>query len=92
MERVGVRDLRQNASKWLRRVEEGESFEVTDRGRPVAFLVPRRPVGGTIERMIREGRITPASRPFGSSGPPLKPTPGLPLPSEVLARLREDER
>jgi len=33
-ERVGVRELRQNLSRWLRRVENGESFEVTDRAGP----------------------------------------------------------
>lgn len=39
MERVGIRDLRQRASAILRRVAAGETFEVTDRGRPVALLV-----------------------------------------------------
>ena len=36
--RVGVRELRQNLSVYLRRVEQGEAFEVTDHGRPVARL------------------------------------------------------
>jgi hypothetical protein len=36
--RVGVRELRQNLSVYLRRVLKGESFEVTDRGRTVAVL------------------------------------------------------
>ena len=40
MERIGVRELRQNASRYLARVAGGESIEVTDRGRPVAVLVP----------------------------------------------------
>ena len=39
MERVGIRELRQQASAILRRVAAGESFEVTDRGRPVAILL-----------------------------------------------------
>ncbi len=43
MRQIGIRDLRQNASEWLRRVEKGESFEVTARGRPVAWLVPAQP-------------------------------------------------
>ena len=37
---VGVRELRQNLSVYLRRVEAGESLPVTDRGRPVALLGP----------------------------------------------------
>ena len=40
MERIGVRELRQHASRYLARVVRGETLEVTDRGRPVARLVP----------------------------------------------------
>lgn len=40
MERIGIRELRQHASRYLARVAKGEDFEVTDRGRPVALLVP----------------------------------------------------
>ena len=40
MDRIGVRELRQNASKYLARVEKGETLEITDRGRPVALLTP----------------------------------------------------
>jgi prevent-host-death family protein len=36
MESVGVQQLRQRASELLRRVESGETMEVTDRRRPVA--------------------------------------------------------
>lgn len=39
MESVGVREVRQNASVYLRRVAAGEQICVTDRGRPVALLV-----------------------------------------------------
>jgi prevent-host-death family protein len=42
MERIGVRELRQHASRYLVRVATGETIEVTDRGRPVALLVPTR--------------------------------------------------
>ena len=40
MERIGVRELRQHASRYLARVAAGETIEVTDRGRPIALLVP----------------------------------------------------
>ena len=39
MERVGVRELRRDASAILRRVAAGETVEVTDRGRPVHVLL-----------------------------------------------------
>lgn len=44
---VGVRELRQDASGLLRRVEEGERLVVTVHGRPVADLVPHSEVRPT---------------------------------------------
>lgn len=58
MERIGVRELRQHASRWLARVRAGESFLVTDRGRPVARLTPYLEDLG-YERLLQEGRIAP---------------------------------
>jgi prevent-host-death family protein len=40
MQQIGVRELRQHASRYLALVARGERFEVTDRGRPVALIVP----------------------------------------------------
>ncbi|MBA2426827.1 MAG: type II toxin-antitoxin system prevent-host-death family antitoxin [Actinobacteria bacterium] len=40
MRSIGIRELRQRASEYLRLVESGETVEVTDRGRPIAMLVP----------------------------------------------------
>ena len=40
---VGLRELRQNASELVRRVESGEEIEITVAGRPGARLVPVRP-------------------------------------------------
>ncbi len=45
MTRVGLRELRQDASELVRRVEQGEEIEITVSGRPAARLVgadPRR--------------------------------------------------
>ena len=39
-ESIGVRELRQHASRWLERVQQGESFTVTERGKPIARLGP----------------------------------------------------
>ncbi len=60
MESVGVREIRQNVSAYLRRVEEGETFQVTDRGRPVAVLsgteeALRSGVAGLIEQLVAAG-------------------------------------
>ena len=91
MTRVGVRELRQRASELLRLVEQGETIEVTDRGRPVALLTPV-PEGSTLERMRAAGEIEPATGDINDLPPPLVLPAGSELPSQVLARLRRDER
>ncbi|MET8876769.1 type II toxin-antitoxin system prevent-host-death family antitoxin [Nocardia sp. NPDC004604] len=47
-ERVSVRELRNHVSEVLRRVEAGETLEVTVNERPVALLVPRRERPATV--------------------------------------------
>lgn len=58
---VGVAELRQNLSKYLRRVERGERLLVTDRNRPVAELGPP-PTSADLDRLIAEGRLSPPLR------------------------------
>ena len=59
MERIGVRELRQHASRYLALVARGERVEVTDRGRPVALLVPLR--GDRWEDLLASGGVLPPS-------------------------------
>ena len=47
MAEVAARELRNNTAELLRRVEAGEQVTITSRGRPVAELVPVRPVRRT---------------------------------------------
>jgi prevent-host-death family protein len=90
--RVGVRELRQNLSVYLKLVrEEGRAYEVTERGQPVAHLtpLPDRPIS-TYEQMVADGRITPAKRPWHELPEPLPPLAGKQL-SEVLREMRDEE-
>lgn len=57
MDRVGVRELRQNLSVYLRRVKAGQPLEVTERGQPVARLEPIADEDDPIARLERQGRI-----------------------------------
>lgn len=68
---VGVAELRQNLSRYLRRVERGERLLVTDRNRPVAELGPPSASGAALDRLLAEGRV---SRPVRC---------GLPEPLEL---------
>ncbi|KAM07441.1 antitoxin VapB46 [Mycobacterium tuberculosis M2352] len=92
MTSVGVRALRQRASELLRRVEAGETIEITDRGRPVALLSPL-PQGGPYEQLLASGEIERATLDVVVDLPePLDLDAGVELPSVTLARLREHER
>jgi prevent-host-death family protein len=88
MESIGVRELRQNASRYLARVVRGETIQVTDNGRPVALLIPN--PRDRWDEMIARGQVAPAEdhspftddppRDFGFNA------------SEELERMREGER
>jgi prevent-host-death family protein len=57
MPEVGVRVLRDNLSRYISRVREGEEVVVTDHGKAVARIVPiDRP--GQLERLVAEGVVT----------------------------------
>ena len=88
MERIGLRELRQNASRYIAHVAQGETVEVTQRGRLVARIVPA--VEDPWEDLILRGEVIPAT----SSEDLLDEAPvdyGFEA-SAALKRLRADER
>jgi len=91
MTSVGVRELRQRASELLRQVQQGETIEITDRGRPVAVLAPVRATTH-LERLRAAGEIQSAIGNFDDLPEPLPVAEGKELPSVILERLRRDER
>lgn len=87
--RVGVRELRQNLSVYLRRVVAGETLEVTQRGRAVAVFAPLPEASTPLGRLISSGR---ASAPVGDLldlGPPEGAQVSRRL-SEALEQEREE--
>lgn len=91
MTRIGIRELRQRASDYLRRVEAGETIEVTDRGRPVALLTPI-PKGPPVERLRVSGEIAGSTAAWEDLPAPLSLGKDDEAPSVILERLRSDER
>jgi prevent-host-death family protein len=61
---VGVKDLKNNLSKYLERVRRGERIRVTLRGRPIAELrsVGEPEVDDDLRRLADEGKLTLATR------------------------------
>jgi prevent-host-death family protein len=90
---VGIRELRQNLSVYLRRVEQGETLEVTERGRPVAVLAPLPGRTSVLDRLIADGHARPAKGSIRDVLPPKPPKQPLRMNlSEALEMLRAEER
>lgn len=90
-----MRELRRDASRWLARVRAGERFVITDRGRPVAELVPVQSAPG-FRSLVDAGEVAVGTgralidvmHDLERDLPVECPVSG----SEVLAELRRDER
>ncbi|MGH2704751.1 MAG: type II toxin-antitoxin system Phd/YefM family antitoxin [Actinomycetota bacterium] len=68
---VSIRELRNNRSRYLDRVRDGEEIVVTDRGRAVARVLPVA-TGRVLDRLIAEGIVKPARQPKRPAGKPIK--------------------
>ena len=61
---VGIRSLRADLSRWLKRVEAGEVITITDRGRPVATITPANG-RSKLDELIAAGIVEPAPQRTG---------------------------
>lgn len=90
VERIALRELRNQASRVIRRARAGERIVITVDGVPVAQIGPLTPEGGdmTLQALVAQGRLLAPT----SSEPPTPATP-LVVPgastARVLSRLRE---
>jgi prevent-host-death family protein len=87
-ERVGVRELRQSLSRYLRRVRAGERLVVTERGRPLAVLAPWAEDGDLLDRLVADGRIRRGSGGLLSVAPVARPVSRA--GTDALAEEREE--
>lgn len=88
--RVTVRELRQDLTRHLRRVERGETLEVTRRGEPVAVLAPLPQVRTAIDRLVAERGATRPAGDLLAHGPPLPREAGERRLSELVSEQREE--
>jgi prevent-host-death family protein len=85
---VGVRDLKANLSKHLRQVRKGASLTVTDRGQPVARIIPTG-ISPGMERLIRDGVVSWNGR-KPVLLPPIKLSGKGPSLSDTVIRMRDE--
>lgn len=90
MRTIGIRALKQNASAVVADVASGEAITITDRGRPVARLVPLAP--DPVEELIDAGRARPPKRRLRDLGEALTVRPDTPTMTDLLDAMRRDER
>ena len=87
---VGIRDLKQNASAVVARVRAGDSLLVTDRGVPVARIIP---IGElTLDDRVAMGLATAPTVSFDELLESLPDEPPTTLLSDILDELRDDNR
>jgi prevent-host-death family protein len=90
MPTVGIRALKQNASAVVAEAAAGELVTITDRGRPVAQLVPV--AQSRIEALIAADRARPARRPVSELAAPARRGRGRRALSAELEEMRQAER
>lgn len=86
MNDVGIRALKQNASAVVAEAARGASITITDRGRPVARIVPL--AASPVDEMLRSGRMR---RPRIALSALPEPVAGEDL-SSALRSMRDAER
>jgi prevent-host-death family protein len=90
VEQIPIRTLNQDTAGVLARVERGEPVEITNRGRPIARIVPVRT--DPLAALIADGVVLPPT----VTGPMPLPTatvePGQPEAGDLLSTLRDEER
>lgn len=93
---VGVRELKDHLSEYLRRVRAGESIVITDRGQPIARLTPgaasEAAVPGAMRekllRLVAAGKLRWSGERY-TPEEPIRAKPGFSL-SELILEDREE--
>ena len=89
---VGIRTFRDRLTHYVARVRRGRRVVVTDRGKPVAILVPYEGAGESVQtearlaRVLSSGHVSPAERRFDTRFTPVRGK-GTP-PSRIIVETR----
>lgn len=93
MKTTGIKELRSSLTATLERVRAGEEILVTERGEPIARIVPIESPEQKLARMIRSGAIRPPLRPWDSASlEEFLATPRLEDPEGRLVDILLEER
>lgn len=92
-ETIGIRELRQNASRYIAMVKEGRRIAVTERGALVGYLEPVDEATTAFDRLVAAGQVRRATgRGTRGLAPPVPLDDDGPSLSEVVDRMRDEDR
>ena len=92
-ESIGIRELRQHASRYVAMAKAGQRVPVTERGTLVAYLVPAEEPTSMFERMVAAGQVRRGNGRGIADLLPIPPAPPGAKPlSETLREMRDEER
>ena len=92
-EKIGIRELRQHASRYVAMAKAGKRVAVTDRGKLVAYLVPADKPTSVFEQLVAAGQVERATGKGFSDLLPVPPCPpGEGSLSDALQEMRDEER
>ncbi len=77
---IGIRELREDLSRAIKRVRRGQVLVVTDHGQPVARIVPIVPVASVMGDLIAAGKVRPP-----------RSSARLPRPLDLPSRMTSEE-
>jgi prevent-host-death family protein len=89
MEQVPIRSLNQHTADVLARVEQGETVEITNRGKPIARIVPI--AADTMADLVASGLVVPPTVTGPVPMPTVPASPGSEA-GELISALRDEER
>ena len=92
MEGVGIRTLRDRLTRYVARVRRGHRVVVTDRGKPIAVLVPYERAGEStreearLAKVLASAHVSPSERRFDARFTPVRGTGTLPSRIIIASR------
>jgi len=89
MVQAGLREFRNRFGYYARKVRQGETVEVTDRGRPFARLVPsaEAELRKKLEPLIKSGQVS-----WGGGGKPMGLDPPIRVAGKPLSEIILEDR
>jgi len=89
---VGIKEIKNNLSRYLARVKSGEEVQITERGKPIARIIKetqrKKSIGEALAPLVEKGLITLPTRSMRRNQISPQEVPGKPVSEMVI----EDRR